>query len=296
MNRRMVLTIASIAFVLASVHIFGQTTQQSGPEVQEHLTTDAQAHVATEENTSVIESTFKIEGDSDVGTGFILARPYTQGGRQRYRPVLVTAAHVFAGNYGEFVTIWFRRQTGGGAWQQLPTRVRVRNGAAPLWQQHAHADVAAMYVAVPDGVLVGDGISTDRLADDAALREYGIHPGDEVLCDGFPLYSEGPFGFPILRAGKMASYPILPTAETKTFLLDFPVFPGNSGGPAYIVKGIRTTADGRVLSYYGNRLEIMGLVSRERIFVNRIPLGIAEIVHATLISETIAQLPPPEQQ
>jgi hypothetical protein len=293
MNRRMLLTIASIAFVLASVHIFGQTTQQS--EAQEHLTTDAQVQLATEENTSVIESTFKIEGDNDIGTGFILARPYTEQGRQRYRPVLVTAAHVLTGNFGEFVTIRFRRQTVGGAWQELPTRVRVRNGAAPLWQQHADADVAAMYVAVPDGVLVGDGISTDRLADDAALRSYGIHPGDEVLCDGFPLNSEGPFGFPILRAGRIASYPILPTAETKTFLLDFPVFPGNSGGPAYIIKGIRTTAEGRILSYGGKRLEIVGLVSKERIFANRIPLGIAEIVHAALISETIAQLPPPEQ-
>jgi hypothetical protein len=44
------------------------------------------------------------------------------------------------------------------------------------------------------------------------------------------LFAEGPFGFPILRAGRIASYPILPTADTKTILLDFPVLPGNSGG------------------------------------------------------------------
>jgi hypothetical protein len=153
-----------------------------------------------------------------------------------------------------------------------------------------------MYVPVPDGVIVGGGISTDKLADDAALRSYGIHPGDEVTCDGFPLAEEGPSGFPILRTGRIASYPIFPSAETKTFLLDFPVFPGNSGGPAYIVYGVRTNELGLLVSYSGNRLRIVGLVSKERIFANRIPLGIAEIVHATLISQTIAQLPPPEQQ
>lgn len=153
-----------------------------------------------------------------------------------------------------------------------------------------------MYVDVPDGVLPGDGISTERLADDAALVSYGIHPGDEVTCDGFPFSAEGPYGFPILRTGRIASYPIFPSAETKTFLLDFPVFPGNSGGPAYIVYGVRTNGIGAIVSYSGNKLKIVGLVSAERIVANRIPLGLADIVHATLISETIAQLPPPEQQ
>jgi len=129
-----------------------------------------------------------------------------------------------------------------------------------------------------------------------SLKSYGIHPGDEVTCDGFPLYAEGPFGFPILRDGRVASYPILPTADTKTFLLDFPVFPGNSGGPAYIADTIRPNGTGGLIAYGGNRLTIIGLVSKERIFAQRIPLGIADIVHATLISETIAQLSPPEQQ
>jgi hypothetical protein len=231
-----------------------------------------------------------------MGSGFILARPYTQAGHQHHRYVLITAAHVLTGNDGEFVRIWFRRQTPGGAWEQLPTDLRIRNGATPLWKQHGEADVAVMYIAVPDGVLAGDGISTDKLADDAALRSYGIHPGDEVTCDGFPLFAEGPSGFPILRAGRIASYPILPTVDTKTLLLDFPVFPGNSGGPAYIAYGIRRDEIGVLVSYSPDMLSIVGLVSKERIFQDRIPLGIAEIVHATLISETIAQLPPPEQQ
>jgi len=292
MNRAM-LAMVSTAFLLVNAY----PQQQVGTGAQQHITTDAQAQAAIEANTNVIESTFKVVGNNVTGSGFILARPYTQAGRQHYRHVLVTAAHMLTLNEGEFVTVWFRRRTANGTWEQLPTQVMIRNGATPLWQQHPRADVAVIYVTVPDGVLPGDGISTDTLADDVTLRSYGIHPGDEVRCDGFPLSVGGPFGFPILRTGRIASYPILPSAETKTFLLDFPVFPGNSGGPAYIAyDAFRNTGDGKFVAYGGNKLTIVGLVSGEKIVANRIPLGIAEIVHATLISETIAQLPPPEHQ
>jgi hypothetical protein len=36
--------------------------------------------------------------------------------------------------------------------------------------------------------------------------------------------------------------------ETKTFILDFPVFPGNSGGPVYILySGARISGDAIVM-------------------------------------------------
>lgn len=131
------------------------------------------------------------------------------------------------------------------------------------------------------------------LGDDARLTSFGLHPGDEVSCLGFPMGAESkPYGFPILRSGRVASYPLLPTKQTKSFLLDFPVFPGNSGGPVYFVlSGMR----GDRTIYVGQQLILLGVVSKEQIFANRIPLGIAEIVHASLISEAITLLPPPEQ-
>jgi S1-C subfamily serine protease len=298
MTTRTLLAIFGGAILVVGIPVAGQVAQQKvRTGAQEHLAVDAQVQAGIEANTNVMESTFKIEGNNVFGSGFILARPYTQGGRQRYRNVLVTAAHVLSQNDGEFVRIYFRRRTAAGTWESVPTPLRIRSGAAPLWQQHPQADVAVMYVVVPAGVLAGDGISTDKLADDAALRSYRLHPGDEVACDGFPLGAESkPFGFPILRTGRIASYPILPTAETKFFLLDFPVFPGNSGGPAYIAYGVRPNEIGIVTSYSPDMLAIVGVVSKEQIFANRIPLGIAEIVHSTLIAETIMQLPPPEQQ
>jgi len=41
-------------------------------------------------------------------------------------------------------------------------------------------------------------------------------------------------GFPILRAGRLASYPVAPSANYPTFLIDLTAVPGNSGGPVFM--------------------------------------------------------------
>ena len=43
----------------------------------------------------------------------------------------------------------------------------------------------------------------------------------------------------IRASGRIASYPITPTSKTRTFLLDFEVFEGNSGGPVFLYERIR---------------------------------------------------------
>lgn len=286
-------TLAAVVFS-AAVLLRAQSIQQPlKVEIQEHTKVDAQAEVNIEANTEVMESTFKIVGQTSYGSGFILGRPYNEAGKEHVRFVLVTAAHVLSENQGESVTVYFRRQTPLGAWESVPAPLRIRNGTEPLWKQHPSADIAVMYMDIPQAgsVFRGGVMYTDRLADDSALREYAVHPGDDVACAGFPFGDESkPYGFPILRTGRIASYPLLPTAETKTFLLDFAVFPGNSGGPAFVVfpAGRNNQSKGKLL--------VMGLVSNEQIAFKRIPLGIAEVVHATLISEAISQLPPPNER
>jgi hypothetical protein len=151
-----------------------------------------------------------------------------------------------------------------------------------------------MPLALPRGVPT-ESVPVDVLADDAALARLGIHPGDELNCLGFPFGTESSrAGFPILRSGKIASYPLLPTSRTRVFLLDFPVFRGNSGGPVYLAEW-RRSPSGRGLE----RVHlVVGLVSREVMVQERIQelygmrehsysLGLAEIVHASLIREAI---------
>jgi S1-C subfamily serine protease len=77
------------------------------------------------------------------------------------------------------------------------------------------------------------------LIDDQKLSEFEIHPGDELNVLGYPLGFGNVGDFPVLRSGKIASYPLVPTSENPFFLPDFRVFQGNSGGPVYFVQSNR---------------------------------------------------------
>lgn len=262
-------------------------------------------------NTMLMLATFRLEGPSSIpgkntlGTAFLVGRPHPTL-QNRFRYTLVTAAHVLNEISGEVAIIYFRRQLEHGKWQVIPTPVRIRIGGKHLWVQHAEADVAAMYIGVPEKSDV-TFIPTDVLADDALLTKYDIHPGDTLDCLGYPLGVESPAGrFPILRSGKIASYPLLPTKETKSFLLDFRVFQGNSGGPVYInFMGERLL--GNAIQLGTGFHFLLGLVSQEVKFTEirqqlysshkeETPLGLAKIIHASFIRETVTLLPSPETE
>ena len=142
---------------------------------------------------------------------------------------------------------------------------------------------------------------TDLLANDDRLRKLAVGPGEELLVLGFPFGAESSAaGFPILRSGRIASYPLLPAKEVKTFLMDFQVFKGNSGGPVFLMTNLRA-ASGTVA--VGPVLSLVGLVSQEQQFKERIEslaeitvrthrMGLAVVVHAHFIRETIDLLPP----
>jgi S1-C subfamily serine protease len=259
-----------------------------------------------------MQSTFKLQaigmpGQAPIlGVVFVMGRPLSNippGGAGVGRYVLITAAHVFEEMPGEVAVLDLRRKNSQGDWERLPTPIQIRNNGHPVWTKHPIADIAVMYIGLPDGVSI-PLLSTDLLADDAVLEKYEIHPGDTLQCLGFPFGQESnAAGFPILRSGRIASYPLVPTAKTKTFLFDFAVFQGNSGGPVYMVDQNR--------AYQGNLMIgqttqlIVGLVTQETTHneqligpynaeVHRYPLGLATVVHANFIKEAINMLPPPD--
>src|SRR5882762_3565033 len=262
-------------------------------------------------NTVLMESTFKIEGRNalgqpTLGTAFIMGRPYVNPPADQPRQsgfVLITAAHVLEEMQGDTAMLHLRRKVDADTWIRVPHPVQIRSNGQPLWKKHPAADIAVMYVPLPKD----DSrplLSTDVLADDKVLTDFEIHPGDDLECLGYPFGQEAnDAGFPVLRSGKIASYPLLPTSKTKTFLFDFRVFRGNSGGPVYLVESNRSYRSGVKL---GQTIHIiMGLVSEERSITEQIsglysqelrqfPLGLAVVVHASLIKEAIGFLPPPD--
>ena len=265
-------------------------------------------------NTALMESTFKIESTptpgmpQSVGTVFIVGRdllhpPPDKPTAGRY--VLVTASHVLEEIGGDGAILHLRYKNPDGTWRKQPTALRIRENGRPLWVKHPAADVAAMYVTLPEGTSLPALLaSSNFLATDETLVKAEIHPGDTLQCLGFPFGEESnEAGFPILRSGKIASYPLTPTEKTKTFLFDISVFGGNSGGPVYFVEQNRSYGGSY---HFGNTVQfIAGLVTKETIHpegyqgrytaeIRAIPLNLATVVHATFIMQTIAMLPPPD--
>lgn len=249
---------------------------------------------------TLMRSTFKIEQGGIIGSSFLMATPDLEN-PTRGHFVLLTATHVFEAMPGDTATLHLRIEQDGG-FTPLLYDIAIRNAGAPLWVSHPLADVAALRVALPaqaDYRLV----STEVLATAETIKRYELQPGEEVLVLGFPFgKASDAAGFPVLRGARIASYPILSSKESLTFLLDMEVFPGNSGGPVFLSQRGR---------YYGGTIHmdtynraVLGVVSLEEIYpenvvtegaieIRKHRLGLARAVHASFIAELLAVLPPP---
>lgn len=145
-----------------------------------------------------------------------------------------------------------------------------------------------MYVRIPANV-INILIPAALFASDDELNRFEIHPGDELNCLGYPMgWESNPVGFPILRSGKIASYPICPTSDHPTFLFDFEVFGGNSGGPVFMVESSRVYNGA---THIGTIQFVAGLGSQQALHSNE-RLALSVVIHAKYILEAINLLPP----
>jgi len=251
-------------------------------------------------NTLLMQSTFMLAGQSKeekdkikFGTGFIIGRSQKNNpGKSKY--VLITAAHVFEDFRGPKATIFLRTQKEDGSYEKTPYEFMIFDESnKPLWVRHPdkEIDVAAMYIAIPKKAKFSL-IPTKLLCDDINLEKFEIHPGDELFCLGYPLGVQSQLGgFPILRSGKIASYPLIPIKTVKKFYFDFQVYDGNSGGPVYFIQTSRYY-DGKI--HFGETIHfIAGLVSAQagsKLYNNQ-PVYLAEIIPSPFILETVNLLP-----
>ena len=172
------------------------------------------------------------DGTRTVGTGFLISETAPDG---KPRTVLVTANHVFDKMPGANARIGYRIANPDGSWSYSPQALKIRDAQGhALWTHHPSRDVAVISITAPEAFAKA-AIPEDYLAADDTFSKYQVGAGDEMMALGFPRgLAANPAGFPILRAGKVASFPIAPAKVFPTFLLDFTVFPGNSGGPVFM--------------------------------------------------------------
>lgn len=232
---------------------------------------------------SLIDATIQIEQPAadrrTVGTGFLVQVPAPDG---TPRTVLITAAHVFEQMRGEEARLgWRYRTEGRWRYQPGPATIRATDGR-PLWVRHPTYDVAAIVVRAP-GDFASAAVPLAWLADDRTFVDYAVAPGDEMTTLGYPNgYSANTAGFPILRTGRIASYPLTPATEFPTFLIDLRALPGNSGGPVFMTEKSRRQP--------GTEQPAPPFVSG--VLTKQLNLELGVVTHARFVRETIALLDP----
>jgi S1-C subfamily serine protease len=214
-----------------------------------------------------------------VGTGFLIDDPTPDG---RPRTILVTAAHVFEQMQGDQTRLGWRFVV-DGVWRYGAAPATIRNHGAPLWTRHPVQDIAVIEIKAPEE-FARAAVPKSWLADDRTFDDYGVGPGDEMMTLGFPRgWTPCRAGFPILRSGRVASYPLSPVGDFPTFLIDLRVLPGNSGGPVFMAEYGKRRPD----SEQASPPVISGVLTKQ------IELEIGVVVHAQFVRETLELLDQP---
>lgn len=254
----------------------------------------------------VMQTTFRIEEVSarpikNTGSAFIVENRQ-ESGRTAY---LVTARHVLEQMPSDVTAITVHARgtrDGGQTFITVPLALPIRSKQKALWTGHPSGDVAAIRLAGDLAKL--PAIPLDLLIKDRQYEEWQLGLGDQVILLGFPAGWEasnpGEGAFPMFRTARIGSYAITPTRKTKKMHLDALVFGGNSGGPVYLLQDNRSPYPGVLTA--NRTFAILGLVveevlssqvaqTRYAVHVDRQPLAVAEVVHASLIEETVAMTP-----
>jgi S1-C subfamily serine protease len=222
------------------------------------------------------------DGTRTVGTGFLIQDPAPDG---TTRTVLVTANHVLSKMPGAAMRIGYRVENPDGSWTYSPQELKIRDASGgELWTHHPTRDVAAIVITAPPEFAKA-AIPLNWLASDDTFSKEEVGAGDEMMALGFPRgLAANQAGFPILRSGRIASYPVAPAKVFPTFLLDFSVFPGNSGGPVFMSESARR----RTGASDAEPAQFIAGVLTQQVELNSERLEIGIVTHAEFIRETIA--------
>lgn len=232
------------------------------------------------------------DGTRTVGTGFLITETTPDG---KPHTILVTANHVFDKMPKQEARIGYRFANPDGSWSYSPQTLKIRDTQGhPLWTHHPSRDVAAIAITAPPA-FAKVAIPEDYLAADDTFSKYQVEAGDQMMTLGFPRgLAANSAGFPILRAGRVASYPIAPAKIFPTFLLDFSVFPGNSGGPVFMSGPTRHVSDDGKGGSGGGDVEFIAGLLTQQVELNSERLDIGIVTNARFIRETIALIKDPD--
>jgi hypothetical protein len=245
---------------------------------------------ADESVTAVMSATFKIANKSSSATCFIIGAP-AQSDVGQQELILLTAAHVFEKMSGDECHIVLRKKRGDGTFLRDEVTLRIRSAEKPLWVRHSDVDVAAIRFQLPSERSI-TALDLDQIAGEPMIKKGKLVCADEVWIPGYPAQLEAnSAGFPVLRQGTVASFPLMPINHNKTYLVDSSTFGGDSGAPVLLGSGKHPDKQTRqpiiVGLVIGHHRETTKTVTPiEERTVHR-PLGLAIVVHGEFIRQTV---------
>ncbi len=154
--------------------------------------------------------------------------------QKSYRVFLVTNRHVFDQEEQAFLRF---NPEGGAPAREFAVRLLDKSGKA-TWFAHDDASVDVAVIGINGQRLRDEGIRFGLFESDAhtasrnKATELGISEGDGVFLLGFPMGLVGESrNVVVVRQGAIARIRDCLESNSRDFLIDCAVFPGNSGGP-----------------------------------------------------------------
>lgn len=258
------LVIAIFSLILTPIHLFAQNDWLQGWR-------DATVAIGVIDTAKAIDRNTKkylvnAKGDTSkipyfrvVGTGMIFANPDTTV----RTPLLLTAKHVFHDLKKHWnpasLRIRFSWFSDKSVINYLGIAISLKNPkGSPLW--FSHPDSTVDLAVIPLDISIQDAgrssIVPIRIQDSA--NEDEAFEGASVLLMGYPgAVGRDYWTKPLLRHGVIAHVDLLSFGKTP-FLIDAMIFPGNSGGPVFVVpSGMAKNGSFKV----GGRSAFLGVVS-----------------------------------
>ena len=176
-------------------------------------------------------STYPVITQSGMATGFVMEGKDRKGGAL---PVMVTPLHVvqLVGKGPLYVGTRIANSRGepqGAVIQLIPPK------RGRFYVRHSSLDLAAFPLQLPESVRAQVSMPTFLKESSIGSGLNSLRSGSEVFFLGFPDVLPGtPGAFPVLRSGRIASYPVRERMSEGLFLIDADVYPGDSGAPVFV--------------------------------------------------------------
>ena len=176
-----------------------------------------------------------------MGTGFLFGYhlPGEKYQANVYSIYLVSNKHVLKGQNNVYLR--FNPQGGKPAQNH---KLDIVAGSQNLCKQHANKDIDVAIVSIPQTYLdnlVKNGVNPEFFTFDkesfliSDLKTLEVTEGDSVFALGFPMGLVGNTRqYVILRGGVISRIHDMLEGYSSDYIVDAPVFPGNSGGPVII--------------------------------------------------------------